>query len=45
MSEPIEVPLQRNRHTVIRGMFLMSEASGGVSINPEFDGDYNLIFP
>ena len=45
MSEPIEVPLQRNYHTVIRGMFLMSEASGGVSINPEFDGDYNLIFP
>ena len=45
MSEPIEVPLQRNYHTVIRGMFLLSEASGGVSINPEFDGAYNLIFP
>jgi hypothetical protein len=45
MSDPIEVPLQRNYHTVIRGMFLLSEASGGVSINPEFDGEYNFIFP
>lgn len=45
LSEPIEVPLKRNHHTTIRGMFLMSEASGGVSINPEFDGDHNLIFP
>lgn len=45
LSEPIEVPLQRDHHTIIRGMFLMSEASGGVTINPEFDGDYNLVFP
>ena len=45
LSDPIDVPLHRNHHTVIRGMFLMSEASGGVSINPEFDGDHNLIFP
>ena len=45
LSDPIEVPLQRNYHTIIRGMFLMSETSGGVIINPEFDGDHNLIFP
>ncbi len=45
LSEPIEVPLQRDHHTIIRGMFLMSETSGGVTINPEFDGDYNLTFP
>ena len=45
MSEPIEVPLQRSHHTVIRGMFLMSEASGGVSINPDYDGEFNLIIP
>jgi len=45
LSEPIEVPLQRSHHTLIRGMFLMSETSGGVTINPDFDGDYNLTFP
>lgn len=45
LSEPIEVPLRRNHHTVLRGKFLMTEASGGVIINPDFDGDHNLIFP
>lgn len=45
MSNPIDVPVKRNHHTIIRGMFLMMEASGGVTINPDFDGDYNLIFP
>lgn len=45
LSEPIDIPLKRNRHTLLTGMFLMSEAKGGVSINPEFEGDHNLIFP
>ena len=45
LTEPIKVPLKRSRHTILRGSFLMSEASGGVTINPDFDGDYNLIFP
>ncbi len=45
LTEPIKVPLRRSHHTIMRGMFLMSEASGGVSIDPEFDGDYNLVFP
>lgn len=45
LTEPIKVPLRRSHHTIMRGMFLMSEASGGVSINPDFDGDYNLVFP
>lgn len=45
MTEPITVPLRRNRHTILRGKFLMSKASGGVTINPGFDGDHNLIFP
>lgn len=45
LTEPIEVPLKRSHHTIITGMFLMSEASGGVTINPDFDGDHNLIFP
>ena len=45
LTEPIRVPLRRNHHTVLRGKFLMSKASGGVTINPDFDGDHNLIFP
>ena len=45
VTEPIEVPLKRSHHTTLTGMFLMSEASGGVTINPDFDGDHNLIFP
>jgi hypothetical protein len=45
LTEPIEVPLKRSQHTVMTGMFLMSEASGGVTINPDFDGEHNLIFP
>ena len=45
MSEPIEVPLKRSHHTIMTGTFLLLDASGGVAINPEFDGEYNLIFP
>lgn len=45
LTEAIEVPLKRSRHTVLRGSLLMSKASGGVNINPDYDGDHNLIFP
>ena len=45
LSGPIEVPLKRSHHTILTGMFLLSEASGGVTINPDFDGEHNLIFP
>ena len=44
LTDPITVPLKRNRHTVLRGMFLMSEASGGVTINPGYEGDHNIVF-
>lgn len=43
LTDPVEVPLQRSHHTVLKGMFLMSEASGGVSINPDFEDDHNII--
>lgn len=45
LTDPIVVPLKRSHHTILTGMFLMSEASGGVTINPGFDGDYNWTFP
>ena len=43
MSESLQVPLMRNRHTVIKGPFLMRQASGGVRIDPSFDGNYNIV--
>lgn len=44
-SLPINIPLKRDYHTIIRGKFLTSNASGGVSINPDYDGEHNLILP
>ncbi len=41
-TEPIEVPIARSKLTIVRGEFLTSQATGGVSINPGYDGDdYN----
>lgn len=42
-TNPIKVPIVRNKLTVVKGDFLTSKASGGVAINPSFDGeDYNV---
>ena len=44
LTEPIFVPLQRDRHTVIRGRFFDAHASGGgIGLDPGFDGDFNII--
>ena len=45
MSETIKVPLRKNHHTVLTGNFLMQNASGGIDINPGFDGNYNIVIP
>lgn len=44
MSNPIELPVKRNRHTIVRGKFLMLESSQGIYINPDYEGDNNIIF-
>ena len=44
-SNPINVPLQRDRHTIMRSSYLIEQASGGIVINPEFDGEHNIIIP
>lgn len=44
MTEPIDVPIKRGGHTIVKGKFLSQENKGGVNINPEFDGDYTFIF-
>lgn len=45
LTDPIEVPLKRSHHTLLQGTFLLSESSGGVVIDPDFDGDHNIVFP
>lgn len=43
LSNSINVPLRRSHHTVLRGSFLMQNASGGITINPDFEKeDYNI---
>lgn len=42
-SNPINVPIVRSKLTIVRGAFLTLDASGGVCINPGYDGDdYNI---
>lgn len=43
LTEPINVPLQRSHHTVIKGSFLMQHVSGGITINPDFNGNHNIV--
>lgn len=43
LTKPIEVPLKRSYHTIMKGAFLTATASGGISINPEFEGDHNVM--
>lgn len=45
MSDEINVPLNRSVNTIVRGRFLMQEANGGIGIDPDFEGDYNIIVP
>ena len=44
-SQVIKVPMRRDYHTVLRGAFLSIGAQGGVGVNPDYDGDYNVTFP
>jgi hypothetical protein len=42
-TNPINVPIVRSKLTLVKGAFLTSTASGGVTINPGYDGeDYNI---
>ena len=43
LSEPIDVSLKRSYHTILRGSFLMQQATGGIVINPDFDGNHNIV--
>ncbi len=43
-SEPVAVPLVRNKVTIVRGKFLTVKAEGGVAIDADFDGEYNYEY-
>ncbi len=42
-SPSVDVPLKRSQLTIVRGKFLTSMSSGGLDIDPEFDGEYNIV--
>lgn len=39
----INVPLKRSQLTTVKGKFLTSTSSGGLDIDPTFDGEYNIV--
>ena len=41
-SPVIDIPLLRNKRTVVKGEFLTSQNSGGVKIDPGFEGNHNV---
>lgn len=43
LSNPFNMPLSRGRHTVLKGSFLLQQASGGINIESDFDGDHNIV--
>lgn len=42
VTRGIEVPIVRSKLTIVKGEFLTSSASGGVTINPGYEDDYNI---
>ncbi|MBQ9720750.1 MAG: hypothetical protein IJV64_08660 [Oscillospiraceae bacterium] len=41
--EGLEVPLERSKLTTVRGKVLTSGIDSGISIDPTYDGEYNVI--
>ena len=42
MTSPLNIPLLRSHHTILKGSFLTQKASGGIIIDSEFDGNHNI---
>lgn len=40
--KPVDVPLIRSKLTTVKARFLTSDAMGGVSIIPDYDGEHNI---
>lgn len=41
----VEVPLKRNKITMVRDEFLTREFAPGIGIDPGFDGEINVVVP
>ena len=41
-SPDMLVPLERGKVTTVKGTFLSEDPDGGVSIDPDFDGEFNI---
>lgn len=39
--DPVTVPVTRSKLTTVKGEFLTTQASGGVGIQPDFNGEWN----
>lgn len=45
MSASLNVPLKRSVNMLVRGKFMTIESDGGISIDPGFNGDHNIVLP
>lgn len=43
-TAPVNVPLRRSCHTIISGGLLTQKTTGGVGVNPGYDGEFNIIY-
>ena len=43
LTPSVTVPLKRSKVTTVRGEFLTLGAGGGLSVDPDFDDEYNLF--
>ena len=41
----VEVPLKRNKITMVHDEFLTREFAPGIGIDPGFDGEINVVVP
>lgn len=41
-SDIINIPLIRDKYTLVKGHFLTTSSGGSVGVNPEFNGQYNI---
>lgn len=41
-TSEVEVPLARSKNTIVKGEFFSGKAQGGVGINPDFNGSYDI---
>lgn len=41
-STTLTIPVRRDHHTLLRGAFLSEDNEGGIGIDPDFEGDFNI---